>query len=351
MRFGINFFPSFRPEDSTTAAYYDQCIRLAVRAEELGFHSVKTVEHSFFDYGGHSPNPIVFLAAMAARTSRIRIMTGAVIPAFHHPVHVAGEFAMLDNLSNGRVEAGFGRGFLPKEFEVYGADLDDSRSLFDEAVAVIRRLWTEQSIDHHGTHWSFDDVRLMPRVVQQPHPPVWVACTTSEESFVNAARNGFNIMVVPYAGPAGLLPGYVQTYRRVWAESGHEAGREQVQLSTFACLAESSAAAHAGFERLMTRYLQTFAEAVAGWKNTSSRQYPDYQRVVDGVSSLTPALTIEKKAAFVGTPSEVVDQLSDCIALYGEVEPSMQINFGGTTDAEAFHTLDLFAREVMPAFG
>src|SRR5438034_9167839 len=85
MRFGLNFFPSFRPQDSTTADYYQQCLRIAERADVLGYSSIKTVEHSFYDYGGHSPNPCVFLSAVAARTRRIRLITGAVIPAFHHP--------------------------------------------------------------------------------------------------------------------------------------------------------------------------------------------------------------------------------------------------------------------------
>jgi alkanesulfonate monooxygenase SsuD/methylene tetrahydromethanopterin reductase-like flavin-dependent oxidoreductase (luciferase family) len=102
VKFGLNFFPSFRPEDGTTAAYYAQCLRLAARADELGYSSVKTVEHSFYDYGGHSPNPCVFLSAVAARTRRIRLITGAVIPAFHHPAHLGGDLAMLDNMSGGR---------------------------------------------------------------------------------------------------------------------------------------------------------------------------------------------------------------------------------------------------------
>src|SRR5207248_5053141 len=107
MKFGLNFFPSFRASDYSTAEYFAQCLRLAERADQLGFNSVKTVEHYFFDYGGHSPNPVAFLSAVAARTRRIRPITGAVIPAFNHPVKLAAELAMLDNLSQGRLDAGF----------------------------------------------------------------------------------------------------------------------------------------------------------------------------------------------------------------------------------------------------
>ena len=99
MKFGINFFPAFRPNQKTTAEYFTQCLRVSERADALGFSSVKAVEHYFHDYGGHSPNPIVLLAAIAARTRRLRPITGAVIPAFNHPIKLAGELAMLDNLS------------------------------------------------------------------------------------------------------------------------------------------------------------------------------------------------------------------------------------------------------------
>src|SRR4051812_50048763 len=114
MKFGINFFPSFRREDSSTADYYDQCLRLAARADELGYNSIKTVEHSFYDYGGHSPNPGVFLSAIAARTKRVRLITGAGIPAFHHPAHLGGEVALLDNMSRGGPDGGVGGAFLPE---------------------------------------------------------------------------------------------------------------------------------------------------------------------------------------------------------------------------------------------
>ena len=325
MKFGLNLFPSFRPSDSTTARYYDQCLRLAERADRVGYHSIKTVEHSFYDYGGHSPNPCVFLSAIAARTQRIRLVTGAVIPAFHHPAHLGGDLAMLDNMSNGRLDAGFGRAFLPKEFEVYGVSMEESRSRFEEGISMIKRLWTEESVTQ-------------------------IAAISSEESFVYAARNAFNVMIVPYAGKPGQLQEFVKQYRRVWAESGHGAGKEKVQVAQFCCVAETREKARAGYERIMTRYLETFGDAVTSWQGKRSDQYPGYDKMVASILATTPNDIIENNAAFVGTPDEVIDQVHRCVEVFGPIEPSMQMNFGGTTDEHAFRTLNLFADNVMPAF-
>ena len=350
MKFGINFFPSFRPSDSSTAAYYEQCLRLAERADALGYSSVKTVEHSFYDYGGHSPNPCVFLSAIAARTKRIRLITGAVIPAFHHPAHLGGELAMLDNMSNGRLDAGFGRAFLPKEFEVYGVPMSESRPRFEEAIDMIRRLWTEESVNIKGKYWTLDDVRLMPRVVQKPHPPVWIAAISTEESFLYAAKNGFNLMIVPYAGKPGQLQEFVKMYRRVWAESGHKPGAEQIQVAQFCYVAEKSDEASAGFERICRKYLEVFADAVVSWKGTTSDQYPGYDKMVASILATTPDKIVAQGGAFVGTPDEVAKQVQQCIDAFGPIEPSMQISFGGSGDEEAFRTLELFASKVMPRF-
>jgi natural product biosynthesis luciferase-like monooxygenase protein len=350
VRFGLNFFPSFRPEDSTTADYYAQCLRIAARADELGYSSVKTVEHSFYDYGGHSPNPCVFLSAVAARTKRIRLITGAVIPAFHHPAHLGGDLAMLDNMSNGRLDVGFGRAFLPKEFEVYGVPMSESRARFEESIAMIRRLWTEERVSERGHFWTLDEVRLMPRVVQKPHPPIWIAAISTEESFLYAARSGFHLMIVPYAGKPGQLREFVKLYRKVWAESGHKPGAEQVQVAQFCYVSEDGNEARAGFQRICKRYLETFADAVVSWQGKSSDQYPGYDKMVASILATTPEKIIEMGGAFVGTPREVIDQVQACIDAFGPIEPSMQINFGGSRDEEALRTLELLASKVMPKF-
>ncbi len=348
MRFGLNFFPSFRLSDMSTAEYFDQSLRLCERADELGYHSVKTVEHYFHDYGGHTPNPIVFLSAVAARTRRIRPITGAVIPAFNNPVKLAGELAMLDNISNGRLDVGFGRAFIPKEFEVFGVNMDDSRARFDEGIEIITRLWTEERVSYEGKFHRFRNVRLMPRPVQKPHPPIWVAAVMSEESFVAAGRRGYHIMIVPFAGNIERTRELVRAYRDAWREAGHPPGAEQIQTSLHCYVAETHEEAVEGCKKPIARYIEVFSEAVQSWSGQHSEQYAGYQKLVEAITSLNAEKMIASRTALVGSPEEVVEQVQFTREVFGEHEPSMQINFGGITDKEAFRTLELFASRVMP---
>src|SRR5947199_5057955 len=125
--------------------------------------------------------------------------------------------------------------------------MSESGERFEEAFGLIRRLWTEERVTAKGKFWKLDDVRLMPRIVQKPHPPIWVAAISTEESFVYAAKNGFNLMIVPYAGKPGQLQEFVKLYRRLWAESGQRRGAEQVQVAQFGYVAEKREEALAGF--------------------------------------------------------------------------------------------------------
>src|SRR5881296_1028209 len=246
MKFGLNFFPSFRPSDLSTAAYFDQVLRMCERADQLCYRSVKAVEHYFHDYGGQTPNPVVLLSAIAARTRRLRLITGAVIPAFNHPVKLAGELAMLDNVSGGRLDVGFGRAFIPKEFEVFGISMDESRARFEEGIDIITRLWTEERVSYAGKFHQFRDVHLKPRPVQKPHPPIWVASVASVESFVWAGQRGYHVMIVPYAGSIQKVRDMVRAYRQAWREAGHPPGTEQVQSSLHCYVAETHEAAVEG---------------------------------------------------------------------------------------------------------
>jgi alkanesulfonate monooxygenase SsuD/methylene tetrahydromethanopterin reductase-like flavin-dependent oxidoreductase (luciferase family) len=258
---------------------------------------------------------------------------------------------MLDNMSNGRLDAGFGRAFLPKEFEVYGVPMSESRDRFEESIGMIKRLWTEDRVTAKGRFWTLEDVHLMPRVCQKPHPPIWIAAISSEESFVYAAKNGFNLMIVPYAGKPGQLQELVRMYRKLWAQSGHTPGAEQIQVAQFGYVAEDRDEARRGFERIAKRYLETFADAVVSWKGRNESDYPGYDKMVASILATTPDKIVAQGGAFVGSPDDVVSQVEACMKTFdGPIEPSMQINFGGSKDAEAFRTLELLATRVFPRF-
>ena len=142
----------------------------------------------------------------------------------------------------------------------------------------------------------------------------------------------------------------VRLYRKEWAASGHKPGAEQVQVAQFAYVAEKRAEAQSGFERICKRYLETFADAVQSWCGKSSDQYPGYDKMVASILATTPDKIVAGGGAFVGTPDDVIGQIRGCVDAFGAIEPSMQINFGGSTDQEAFRTLELFAQKVMPHF-
>src|SRR5262245_38301906 len=125
--------------------------------------------------------------------------------------------------------------------------MQDSRARFDEGVAVIRRLLTGERVAFEGRFWRFKAIHSVPAHFQKPHPPIWVAAVASEESFVNAAKNGYHIMIVPYAGGLERTAALVQTYRQAWRECGHPPGAEQVQMSFHAYVAETRKEAVQGF--------------------------------------------------------------------------------------------------------
>jgi alkanesulfonate monooxygenase SsuD/methylene tetrahydromethanopterin reductase-like flavin-dependent oxidoreductase (luciferase family) len=348
VRYGLNFFPSFRLSDLSTAEYYDQVLRLAERGDQLGYTSAKCVEHYFNEYGGHTPSPIVLLSAIAARTRRLRLITGAVVPSFNHPIKLAGELAMLDNICGGRLDVGVGRAFIPEEFDAFGVPLDDSRDRFEEALGVITRLWTEDRVTHHGRFFAFDNVHLMPRPVQQPHPPIWIAAVATPASFEEAGQRGHHLMLVPFAGSIERTAEMLALYKGAWNAAGHPPEGWRVQVSIHIYIAPTHAEAVEGFKRPIERYIEVFGEAMRSWDGRASGNYAGYERVVVGIRAQTPEKLMDAHTALVGTPAEVVEQVQYLRSVLGEFEPSMQLNFGGMKDAEAFRSMELFATEVAP---
>lgn len=349
MRFGINFFPTVSPEEKSGAQFYDECLELSRRADELGYSSIKTVEHYFFAYGGYSPDPVTFLTAAAMVTRNARLVTGAVIPAFSHPCKLAGKLAMLDNISHGRLDVGFARAFLPDEFAAFQTSMEESRPRFEEGIEACRRLWTEEDVVFKGQFHQFGPVTLLPRPYQQPHPPIWVAATFTPESFEWAGRNGYNLMIVPYVSTRDKVAELLKLYRDSWIAAGHQPGGEQIQMSYHCYVAESGETARREGKIYFDDYTNKLLVAVSAWSRHKTDQYKGYENLVQAIKKNTYEDALRDTKVFVGTPAEVAEQIELVTSWYGEVEPSLQINFGNMPHAAALRSLELFAAEVMPA--
>jgi alkanesulfonate monooxygenase SsuD/methylene tetrahydromethanopterin reductase-like flavin-dependent oxidoreductase (luciferase family) len=151
---------------------------LVEESEKLGFSHIRIVEHYFHYYGGYSPNPMLFLAAAAQRTRRARLVTGAVLPIFNHPLKLAGEIGMLDAISDGRLDVGFARAFLPHEFRRFGRSPDESVARFRECIEQVDLLLTRESVTHRGRFHAIENTTSLPRPTQKPPPKFYIAAQT-----------------------------------------------------------------------------------------------------------------------------------------------------------------------------
>jgi alkanesulfonate monooxygenase SsuD/methylene tetrahydromethanopterin reductase-like flavin-dependent oxidoreductase (luciferase family) len=347
MEFGVQFFPDVRPQEKSGAQYFSDALALAEEADGLGFTHIRIVEHYFHHYGGYSPNPIVFLAAAAQRTRQARLVTGAVLPAFNHPLKLAGEIAMLDAISGGRLDVGFARAFLPHEFRRFGRSPDESVARFREGVEQVDLLLTQEDVSHEGRFHTILNTTSLPRPTQRPRPKFYVAALSTPESFVYAGEKGYSVMAIPLGG--GRMRVLIDRYRKAWAEAGH-AGTGEVMLAFHLYCAEDGNEARDFAAPLLDRYLASLVDAAADWLDGRiSQDYPGYDKVIASLKQSNAGEQIGSGAAWIGSPAEIADQIARCVGEFGAFEhASLQVNFNTMPLAAAQRSMRLFARAVMP---
>src|SRR5215510_13477369 len=321
MEFGIQFFPAVGPDQKAADQYWREALELTQLAERLGFTNVRTVEHYFLSYGGYSPDPLIFLSAAAAVTRSIRLITGAVLPVFNNPLKLAGQIGMVD----------------------------ESRARFDEGLEQVRRLLEEDKVTARGRFHSFENATSLPRPTQKPRTPFWIAALSTKESFENAGTLGHYLMGIPLAG--AHMASLLQTYRDAWTAAGR-GGRGKVMLAFHMYCADTSAKAAAVARAPLNQYLKSIVDAASGWMTgVSSRDYPNYQKMIESLSRETFESQVDRGLAWIGTPEEIRNAIEGYHRGVGGFEcASLQVNFGMIGRAEAEASMQLFAREVMPHF-
>jgi len=349
MEFGIQFFPDVRPDQKSGAEYFDDALLLAEQAEKLGFTHIRIVEHYFHYYGGYSPNPMLFLAAAAQRTRRARLVTGAVLPVFNHPLKLAGEIGMLDAISGGRLDVGFARAFLPHEFRRFGRSPDESVARFREGVEQIELLLTHENVTHRGRFHTIENTTSLPRPTQKPRPKFYVAALNTPDSFAFAGEMGHSVMAIPLGG-ATMRP-LLGAYRHAWKAAGHPGEGEVMLAFHMSCDADGERA-RTFAAPFVDSYLHSLVEAASEWLDgCNSRDYPGYDQVIAKLRQSRAADQIASGAAWIGSPDEIIDQIRRTQQEFGEYEhASLQVNFNMVPLDAALASMRLFAEKVMPHF-
>jgi len=301
-------------------------IDTGVEAEGLGFDVMAVGEHHFNDYIVSSPFPV--LAAVAARTTRMRLTTAVTLLPMLDPLRVAEDFATVDQISEGRMEIVLGRGISSDGYAEFGVEPTAARTLLVDKLALLRRLWTEDSVTWTGD-WRPDltDITLKPSVAQAS-PQVWMGTGMSEDSVRWTAEMGLPLMLPSIFKRAEEWRDLVAMYRELMAESGRAD-----QAFVGACSHVHVAATSQGARDEWRPYVQQYA----AWANKlrGVDATIDFDRLVAG-------------PAICGSPAEVVDRIASATeALLPDRHLSV-FDIGGLPQADVLATMRLFAAEVMP---
>jgi alkanesulfonate monooxygenase SsuD/methylene tetrahydromethanopterin reductase-like flavin-dependent oxidoreductase (luciferase family) len=256
MKFGVLQFFSWPERRTALASVYARALERIEIMDRGGYDAVWLAEHHFSSF---SVCPSVHMVGTlaAARTRRLRIGTAVSLAPFYHPLRLAEEVALLDQLSGGRVNWGAGRGFARVEFEAFGVPPEESASRFRETVDIVLRAWTEERLSYTGRHFRFDNVEILPKPLQQPHPPVWLAAS-SEGAIEWAASRGFSILMDPHSSAAELGRKRRFYGERLAAAGYAESGRD-IPMARLVAIAgdarKAAAVARSGADWIVDSYL------------------------------------------------------------------------------------------------
>jgi alkanesulfonate monooxygenase SsuD/methylene tetrahydromethanopterin reductase-like flavin-dependent oxidoreductase (luciferase family) len=353
MQFGWLTLAHSPSPDEDTAGIFDQ-LEQACLAEELGFDGVWLTEHNFTGESVYS-DPIPFAAALAVKTSRIRIGFAVIQMTLRHPVRLATQLSLIDNLSKGRLDIGVGRGTIFNEYEFvgYGLRSDDARDRMTEALDVMTRCWTETPLEHKGKYFTASLPELRPAPVQRPHPPIWHS-VASAGSFRICGEKGVPILTVriPVDQIGNRLGQYAEGLRASGLDEAAQTGLlRKAGIWRWVYVGESRAAAE---DQLVAALVQTRRHMNHARHDLNPSDFrvdpamlnpwtdPSYSEE-DGIRFAL------KSGTLIGSASDVKEQVAE-LRDAGVGHLLCQMSFGYLPHGHITASMRRFGEEVMPAF-
>jgi alkanesulfonate monooxygenase SsuD/methylene tetrahydromethanopterin reductase-like flavin-dependent oxidoreductase (luciferase family) len=344
MEYGLFYqLPLWPDQDSVRR--YEETLEQIELGEALGFDVAWLAELHFISRYSVMPAPSLLAAAAAQRTKRIRLGIGVNLLPLHDPIRAAENGAVLDILSGGRLEYGVGRGAIPQQFDGFGVDMDERNDRFDEALGIVLNAWKPGPFSHSGQYYQYEDLDVVPKPVQRPHPPLRLA-VNSIASTEYAARRGMPIMLSLITATREMVRDRYAVYRQIRGAGAGSATDLAVMLPVH--VAASGAVAREEAEETLTGYLRTMSEMVddahrkhGSDPKTMQERAHEYRRVTYE--------TILTSMAAVGDVDEVCESIRALQDDLGVGQVICWFNAGGRLpDAMVRRSMRMFMEQVRP---
>jgi alkanesulfonate monooxygenase SsuD/methylene tetrahydromethanopterin reductase-like flavin-dependent oxidoreductase (luciferase family) len=333
LEFGI--FDHVDRNDLPLHEFYENRLKLIEAYDRAGIYGYHCAEHHSTPLG-MSPSPSVFLAAVAQRTRRLNFGPLVYTLALYHPLRLAEEICMLDQMSRGRFMVGVGKGISPIEVGYYGVDYKDASAMFDESLAIVRQALTEKKVDFEGKFFRYKNVPFELSSRTSARTRRCGTASSAPESAERSARAGYNIVA---NGPAKVFAAISERYRATYKAPPGAAEYPKLGLNRFIVLADSDDKALEIGRRAYRRWYSNFMTL---WRQHNiAPTNVAYPPEIDGQIALG--------VAAVGTPATVLSRLRAQLAESGANYLICRFAFGDLTLDESLRSLDLFQRHVMPA--
>lgn len=342
MKFGISLTFSNPGTRWPVKPFIDSQIAQSVLADEIGFDHIWMAEHHGSE--NYFPAQMTMLSVLATKTKRARIGSFIIVMPLYHPLHVAEQAAVVDQLSGGRLDLGLGIGNFQEEFDNFGVSRKERAARMEESLAIISGVWTQRDFSFSGTHYAVRDFTLNPRPVQAK-PPIWLA-GNAPAALDRAARLGYHL--------AGSGTGF-DLYEQKLREYGRDPKDFNRAMLVYVVLAPTREEAWRRAGEPMIRWLEYY--------KSEFDRHPDFAWFRDkpggyfGVDPLPDPRDVDslKRMHFlgspflVGTPEDVIEPLRRIEAM-NVTHPVLCQHFGGMDPAHSEDTIRLFGRHVIPAF-
>ncbi|MGC2411922.1 MAG: LLM class flavin-dependent oxidoreductase [Stellaceae bacterium] len=341
-------FASYGWDKISDAQVWDEELRLAHLADDLGFDVLWSVEHHFFDYS-FCPDNLQLMSYLAGVTKHAELGTAAVILPWHDPLRVAEQVAMLDHLAHGRFRLGIGRGLSRREFAAFRGTMDESRERFDEASAMILEALRTGYIEGNGKHYKQPRIAIRPRPERSFEGRTY-AVASSEDSVEAAAR--IKARMVMFADrPWPMRLPQIERHRTLFRQF-HHAEAPPFLIADFCICAPTMG----GVEDLARRHMGSFVDSnlehyeLLSGHFAKAKGYDAYAKKAELAKEAGRDGIVEAflKAAVWGTPDHILRELEERRAAVGEFELCTCFRFGGTPYELAERSLRLYAKEVLP---